>query len=81
MNACMEADVQAIGQLCHAFEQIRTCARFPTVFKQVDADTHEEERLPDQLPAACYIRACQALTSASVSTGSQPPRSAASCCA
>jgi hypothetical protein len=29
----------------HAFDQIKTCARFWTVVTQVDADTDEEERL------------------------------------
>ena len=33
----------------HAFEQIRTCARFWTVVTQVDADTDEEERLLEQV--------------------------------
>jgi len=33
----------------HAFEQIRTGARFWTVVTQVDADTAEEERLLDQV--------------------------------
>lgn len=33
----------------HAFEQIKTCARFWTVVTQVDADTDEEERLLDQV--------------------------------
>ena len=36
----------------HAFDQIKTCARFWTVVTQVDADTDEEERLLDQLRLA-----------------------------
>jgi hypothetical protein len=36
----------------HAFEQIKTCARFWTVVTQVDADTDEEERLLDQVRLA-----------------------------
>lgn len=33
----------------HAFDQIKTCARFWTVVTQVDADTDEEERLLEQV--------------------------------
>lgn len=36
----------------HAFDSIKTCARFWTLVTQVDADTDEEERLLDQVRLA-----------------------------